>query len=208
MKEISPFIDALSRIHASSSFSFDLLLPDDGDACVDISGAPGLFETQGIFDSCSDEDARILLADFVLRKTECGHDLGCELAKLLASRGCLVKELIEPIIQEQDWSVFSAHFFLLSYVVNVDDRERWMTRLLDIVPEDFRDGIFLACFRADSPKIDAVLMDKFAEWDRDASWTPTATGELGALGFFLKRWMQKYSMDKLHVPVSIYFRHL
>jgi hypothetical protein len=208
MEEVSPFVDVLSRIQASSACRFDILPPDESESGIDVSGAPGLFEIQGIFDGCSEEDAGILLDDFVHRRTECGHDLGCELSKLLAVRGQLVKDLVEPIIQKQDWSIFSAHFLLLSYLVNIDDRERWMTRLLGVVPEDFRDGILLACFRADSPMIDAALMDKFGEWDSDPSWTPRATGELAALGSFLKKWTQRYSLDRLHVPIRIYFQHL
>ena len=77
-------------------------------------------------------------------------------------------------------------------------------QLLDRVPEDCRDGLFLACHKLQSEKLDRKLIAKFMEWGA-GPWSPGATGELYALEQFIAKWLRLYSYMDLEGVVRLYF---
>ena len=63
-------------------------------------------------------------------------------------------------------------------------------KCLDLCEEDFRDGLFLACYRLNTPDIYSSLVRHFSEWiEKDPDWGK-GTGEQLALERFLQKWDQ------------------
>jgi hypothetical protein len=65
--------------------------------------------------------------------------------KLLSTHGHLVAEIMDPLLNTLNWSSYSEHQLFLSYLALRTDGPSLATHLLDVVPEDARDGLFLAC---------------------------------------------------------------
>ncbi len=176
--------------------------------CADISldGRYNLFTSECIFDDCNDAEAGMFLEAFL------GHGLSvswsvCEqLSKLLSKRGRLVSETIDPLLETLDWSSVSTHQLFLSYLGLRDDGAALANGLLDVVPNDARDGLFLACHRLRSESLDRKLMEKFVEWGT-GRWDPAATGELYPLEQFIAKWLKLYSYRDLENVVRLYFKH-
>jgi hypothetical protein len=164
----------------------------------------------GIFESCSDEEAKVLLEYFITLedRSRLGWNLACQLSRLLAVKGLLVADKIDHIIQETDWTTFSAPHLLLSGAIHLRDSERIISDLLDRVPEDFRDGLFCACYYSDSSAVAQKVASKFEEWGRDLAWSPTATGEHGWLELLIKKWMGRCSVESLMSVITLYFKFI
>ncbi len=198
-------VDVLKEALAADECLFVLNAPADDDPGVEIDGGPGLFEEACVFDHTSDETAAEILKSFLSVPLNVGWELRCELAKLLVKRGHLVTDLVEPIIQGDAWVNHPAGFLALASLATAPDGESRVLELLDTVPEDSRDGLFLACWWLDSRPVDRKLILKFTEWGNDPHWTPCATGEIGALWAFTKRWLGKYPYTDLEGVVRAYF---
>jgi len=84
----------------------------------------------------------------------------------------------------------------LSYLALRDDGASLAAHLLDEVPEDARDGLFLGCHRLRSEPLDRRLMRKFVEWGA-GPWSPGSTGELYALEKFIAKWLGLYRFGDL-----------
>jgi len=159
----------------------------------------------GLFDRCNDDLATRFLEAFVAGKLSVNFPIAMQLSKLLAKRGGLIRETIEPLLATPDWRSLSAPSLLLSYLALHGEGERIAMQLLDTVPEDCRDGLFLACYRRESEVLDRKLMQKFAAWDLE-DWHPTATGEIVFLGGFIAKWLARYPFADLENVIRIYFR--
>jgi hypothetical protein len=176
--------------------------------CADIflDGRYDLFTSECIFDDCNDAEARTFLSAFL------GHGLSVcwgvseQLSKLLSIRGRLVSDIIEPLLTTLDWSSCATHQLFLSYLALRDDGAAWAGRLLDTVPEDARDGLFLACHRLKSEELDRKLIAKFMEWGA-GRWDPGATGELYPLQQFIVKWLELYPYGDLEGVIRLYFKY-
>src|SRR5881394_821246 len=130
--------------------------------------------------------------------------LRSRLSKLLSQKGRLVSETIDPLLRSLDWSSWSSYQLFLSYLAVRDDGAELASRLLDQVPEDARDGLFLACYRLQSTALDRKLIDKFLEWGAEG-WSPESTGELYALEQFIAKWLGLFPYRDLEGVVRLYF---
>lgn len=181
---------------------------DDGTGTLEVCGAIGM-DTRApcLFASCPEEEARILLGDFIRSETPCGYNLLCQLSRLLLLRGALVRDEMERIIRETDWSSYDAPSLLLSFLPHMPDGEKRMIRLAGSVPEDNRDGYLLACLETDSKELDLTLMSCFRRWFSEPGASPECTGELGWLERFIKKWLPLYPFDSLEGVVRLFFAH-
>ncbi|MGI6300648.1 MAG: hypothetical protein ACOX52_06290 [Verrucomicrobiota bacterium] len=152
-------------------------------------GGPKLFDSDCIFDSCSSDFSTKLLECFLRHEVDMGWNISIELSKLLSKQGHLVAEIAEPIVTRPPELGFSDNFLFLSYFGNSINWEPYCVSLLDWVPEDSRDGLFLACFRLNSFNIYKKLVKRFHEWIDSQDWGE-GSGELYALSIFLKKWDQ------------------
>ncbi len=175
-------------------------------ANLDLDARYNLFTSECIFDDCSDTQARLLLEAFLTNRLSVSWSVSQQLSKLLSKRGRLVKEIMDPLLEKLDWSCCSAEQLFLSYLAVRDDGASWAARLLDEVREDFRDGIFLACFKLKSEELDRKLIKKFIEWEA-GHWSAGSTGELHALEQFIGKWLGLYPYADLEGVIRLYFRH-
>lgn len=156
---------------------------------------PSRWDDVCIYDNVDDQTARTLMIEWVAGRAHTGT---YEIAKLLAGRGQLIAEQMTPIIErlaaggdELDWTR-RCHYLSIGYVVSLPpaDAERLALRFLDLMPEDFRDGVLLACYRLGGSTIDAAVQAKFRQWLNDWSWCGSSTGELAWVRAFLDKWDQ------------------
>jgi len=200
-------VSYLSRSKPGKIGFIDLRTDADG-RCADISldARYDLFTSECIFDDCSETEAKVFLEAFLAHKLSVGFSVSEQLSKLLSTRGRLVSESMEPLLTTLDWSSWAGHLLFLSYLAVRDDGASLAARLLDQVPEDGRDALFLACHRLKSEELDRKLIAKFMEWGAGA-WDPGATGELYALEQFIAKWLGLYPYRDLEGVIRLYFEH-
>jgi hypothetical protein len=176
--------------------------------CADIflDARYDLFASECIFDDCSDAQSKLFLESFLTNGLSVSWSVSEQLSKLLSKRGLLVSETMDPLLARLDWRCCSHQQLFLSYLAVRDDGAVLAVRLLDEVREDFRDGLFLACFKLKSAELDRKLMKKFIEWAK-GRWSPGETGELYALEQFITKWLNLYPYPDLEEVVRIYFKH-
>lgn len=183
----------------------DIVLPSPTDNdWLEIDWGYQPFEENCLYDSCDNPTAKWLLQDFIASNSIVGFSVNCELAKLLSKRGRLVQKEMDSIIKTRNWENFSSNPLLLSYLAVMTDGVLRAKTLLDVVHEDSRDGIFIACLRMESRSLDFKLMDKFREWGLDSSWG-SGTGELGALHAFIKKWLSRWPVSQYSDIMKMYF---
>ena len=199
-------LEDLKRISEHEQYPFEIEYDESQDSIIEISDSPTFFEGKCIFDHYSDEQASTILEAFVLNDIKPGYLLSCEFSKLLATRGNLVASIVEPIIRNTDWSTMNNNFFLLSYLPFMNEGTNLIIKMLNVVPEDFRDGLFLACYNINNREVDLALINKFIIWSKDDSWAPLSTGEHDALGCFLKKWLKNHEIFELEETIRIFFR--
>ena len=144
-----------------------------------------------IFGECGDEEAKTLLESFMDFQGLYHYDLALQLARLMAEKGSLVRARMGRVITKTDWSSYGSNGLLLSYLGSRKHGGSMVLRLLDIVPEDGRDGLFVACWHLASAKVQTKLRRMFEEWTTgDPSWGG-GSGEAGWLVAFLSKWMRE-----------------
>ena len=141
----------------------------------------------GIFAGCTDEELTLLFTALI-ENHPLYWDIALEIAKLLPTKGYLVKDRL----QLDGWTVdFCYHGFnqmLLAYLGSSKKYETRIIELLDMIPEDYRDGLFLACEALNTPLICRKLMEKFTQWINADSDYGKGTGEMHYLVRFIKLW--------------------
>jgi len=156
-------------------------------------GGPHYFDDECIYDSCSDSTCRDLLLDFLDSRTSTSWSVQLELSKLLSKRGSVVRERIEP--QLLDPAAYFSHSksLFLSYLALMGHAESRVIQLLDSVPSDSRDGLFLACYRLGTEAIFKRLVEKVREWhSEDPWWGHDGTGEAFAVLRILEKCGARY----------------
>jgi len=184
------------------------LQTDAPGGCADIhlDARYGLFTSECIFDDCDDARAKMFLTAFLAKDLSVSWSISEQLSKLLSTRGRLVSEIVEPLLVTVDWTCCYMEQLFLSYLALQTDGAAVAGRLLDKVRDDFRDGLFLACYRLNSDELDRKLMAKFVEW-KAAGDDLGATGQIYALQQFIAKWLRLYPYGDLEGVVRLYFEH-
>ena len=183
-------VDALKDRVSDEYLAVDLSLKD---MCIEIWADSVLGDWEAsLFDQCSDKDCRDFLLAFLHGRSninKIGFSTSFELAKLLSIKGDLIRKEAETILLDK--KILKAppvqRYLDWAYLGSSARYEPLCIRLLDVCQEDFRDGVFLACYRLNTPRIYRSLVEHFSEWIEIDGWG-TATGELGALKHFLGKW--------------------
>ena len=149
---------------------------------------------QRIFKQCSEEELTLLFSALIENKA-LNWDIALEIAKLLPEKG----HLIEDKFSIDDWAANPFYGFnqLLLAALGSDQKyESEIIKLLDAVPADARDGLFMACEALNTPAVFCKLMEKFTLWIKaDPDYGNDGTGEGGYLEKFIALW-QKTQNDK------------
>ena len=145
-----------------------------------------------LFDGCSMEETRHLLDVFCSTSYPevFSWQVCSELSKLLAKDGKLIERIAEEFIFSDQANHFRDTALHLAYFATDIKWEAWCLKCLDLCEEDFRDGLFLACYRLNTPDIYSSLVRHFSKWiEKDPDWGK-CTGEGLALERFLQKWDQ------------------
>ena len=176
--------------------------------CIDIhlDARYDMLASECIFDDCTDAQSLLFLESFLAGELSVSWAVSEQLSKLLSKRGHLVSATMDRLLTTRDWSSIGNYLLFLSYLALRKDGADLAARLLDEVPEDGRDALFLACYKLESQMLDRKLMKKFAEWEAEG-WTPGSTGELADLEQFIAKWLKLYPYSELEGVIRIYFIH-
>ena len=147
-----------------------------------------------IYDPADDATGRQLLNDWLDGAPNVCWNTHCELSKLLARRGHLVRERVEPIIRELTalapgeggFSPWREHQLSLSFLAKMADGEALAVHLLGGVPEDFRDGLLLACYTLNTRPIYEAVKASVRRWAAEL-WCG-GTGEKWLIHRMVERW--------------------
>lgn len=134
-------------------------------------------EDEWLLKSITDEEAIFVLNRFLDGDTDCAYDMLCQFSRLLVEKGALIKTRLQCFYQDKDWSSYSAPQLTLSGLVHLPDAAMRIQELLNVVPEDCRDGLFLACWHLNDKEVTKQVLKKFEEWVADPDWSGAATGE-------------------------------
>ena len=193
-------VQIIGRVSAPLGYGRPKCYRDGGTATICLDALmPWGMDAPYIFGDIDDEDAKFLLESFIDFRSLYHFDLALQLACLLAERGTLVRARMGRIIAKTDWSSYRSNGLLLSYLGSVKGADAQIRRLLDIVPEDGRDGLFVACWKSQSVRVQKKLLEKFESWiDADSDFG-SGTGEAAWLGAFLAKWMREgeFPYDRL-----------
>ena len=143
-----------------------------------------------LFSDVSDEEAKLLLKEFISDKTYCTFEVLLHFARLMAQKGTLVAEQMDGVVQSTDWGSYASPQLLLSYLAVKPDGADWIVRLLDVVPPDARDGLFIACWYCRDGRVHRKLLCKFEEWTQAEDFGG-GDGEGCWIGRFLTKWTKE-----------------
>ena len=141
---------------------------------------------QRIFKQCSEEELTLLFSALIENKA-LNWVIALEIAKLLPEKGYL----IEDKFSIDDWAANPFYGFnqLLLAALGSDQKyESEIIKLLDAVPVDARDGVFMACEALNTPAICRKLMEKFTQWIKADPRYGNGTGEGQFLEKFIVLW--------------------
>jgi hypothetical protein len=166
--------------------------PSSDQGCLGCWGGPDYFDDECIYDPCDDATARWLLEDFLYGRSQVDGHISGELSKLLSKRPYAIADMMAHLIDRLDHrpsdSIYSYHNLAWSYFANRADGETRALQLLDLVPEDCRDGLFLACYKLNTPAIYEKMKRKVREWYADYKFWGSGTGERGRVAQMVKKW--------------------
>ena len=164
--------------------------------CFDFEKFPQVLDKKSIFTECSDDELRLLFNAVIYRKP-LDFDIIREICKMLPEKGYLVQDKLEKIIFESEFD-YSNHQMLFAYLGSDKKYEAKTIELLDTVPADFRDGLFIACDRLNTPAITRKLFEKFTREITENNCYGAGTGEDAVLKQFIKKWERSLPVEDLH----------
>lgn len=157
----------------------------------------------------TERDAKILLDDFVCNRTRIGFGLSCQLARLLSEKGQLVSTKMDRMLEKTEWRNYGTPYLLLAYLAVKPDGVEWARKLLDKVPDDWRDGLFLACWKIKDKGLHVKLLRKFEAWlSQDETWG-SSDGEGAWLGRFVSKWLTEgtFTYARLEKCIRWHFKY-
>ena len=83
-----------------------------------------------------------------------------------------------------EWGTYFLH---MAYFGSSDKYEQELARLIEISPEDGRDGLFVGSWFSQSELVQQTLMKEFCKWIDDLSFGG-GTGEMQALRNYIGKW--------------------
>ena len=150
---------------------------------------------QGIFKECSEEELTLLFSALIENKALC-WDIALEIAKLLPEKGHLIKDKFS--IDDCVANPFCGFNQLLLAALGSNQKyESEIIKLLDAVPEDARDGLFMACEALNTPAIFCKLIEKFTLWIKADPDYGNSTGEGRDLVNFIALWQKTQDRKSL-----------
>jgi hypothetical protein len=167
--------------------------PEDG---VEYFGGPHYFDDDGVFDPLDNATAQWALSDWLDSPPNLGWGVQLELSKLLVKRGHLIRDKVELVVRklvcgvpdEGEFVLLLARYELfLSFLSRMEGGEEAAIALLDRVPEDFRHGLFHACFTINTRRIYEAMKAHVRQWEEEG-WCPASTGEKWLIGRMVLRW--------------------
>ena len=184
----------LERHNLEPEILFD---PDQkGEVVYCFDNFPQVLDKKSIFAECSDDELRLLFNAVIDRKP-LDFDIIREICKMLPEKGYLVQDKLEKIIFHSAFD-YSNHQMLFAYLGSDKKYETKIIELLDSVPTDFRDGLFIACDRLNTPAITRKLFEKFTQWITENDCYGAGTGEDAVLKQFIKKWERSLPVEDLH----------
>ncbi len=206
-------MEKLIRKVVERSTKGECLLRHDGYAdgcnplnCEPIGGMP--LGKDWILKSSTDNEARQILLAFMCNKLDIGFELACQIARLFAEKGFVVKDELSVFVANTDWSSYGSPHLALAGLPYIRRGDSVTIHLLDVVPEDNRDGIFFACWKSKRHAVQEKLLGKFENWIKALDWG-NGTGESAWLKYFLGKWISEetFTCERLKNLVIWYFRH-
>jgi hypothetical protein len=154
----------------------------------------------------TDDESQIILRNFLTPQNDIAFELACHFARLLAEKGYMVKTELTELIAITDWSSYASSHLALAGLPYIDNSESITISLLDVIPNDCRDGIFIACWHFENLNVHKKLLQKFEEWIQDETWGG-GDGEESWLGRFLGKWISEktFSSNRLEKLIVWYF---
>lgn len=161
-----------------------------------------------MFKSATDDESRQILLHYMSSKPDIGFELACHIARLFAEKGFVVKEELAGLVANTDWSLYGSPELILAGLPHVRNGDSIAIHLLDVIPEDNRDGIFFACWKFQSSSVQEKLLDKFNVWVNESDWG-SGSGEGAWLKYFLGKWISEgtFPYERLKNLVIWHFRH-
>ena len=174
MKRIDSIVrKALSRYPGISNCSESV---DGYEHCFAFDGGPEMLEDQCLFDNVGDEDKRILLLHLFSAKgvkANWGWKVNVELAKLAAKCGRLVRDEAERCLYDGfERTYWTDNVLRVAYFGSDLCYEDRLVDLIEVRADDCGDGydgLFIACWFMNSPRTDAALAERFADWFKNGT---------------------------------------
>lgn len=214
MNQAESLYDVLKRVIGRNDGVGELQWSDcgEGDKILeyDLLGDIPIDDSQWMLKDATESESEMILTDFVGTKTPCGWSLSCQMARLLSEKGYLVARKMDRILEKTDWQSCGELQLLLSYLAVRPDGAEWAKKLLDVVPNDARDGLFLACWKIQDRELHSKLLGKFEEWiTADETWG-CGDGEDGWLGKFISKWLTEgtFTYAQLEKCIRWHFKHM
>ena len=162
----------------------------------------GYYDDKCIFDDCSKDEIIKLLLSFCSSSyyVRFSWQVCCELSKLLSKHGKLIAEEAENFIFADKVNHFRNVALHLSYLSTDVKWEEFCVACIDICEEDYRDGLFLACYRLNTFSIYKSLVEHFEGWMKKNPDWGKGTGEYGAFEKFIQKWNLEPAYT-LHLPL-------
>ncbi|MGN0844443.1 MAG: hypothetical protein ACI4QT_04390 [Kiritimatiellia bacterium] len=163
--------------------------------------------SEWLFPDVSDEEATTLLRAFALKEDCCTFEVHCHLARLMATKGGLVRDLMDSLVKSADWESYTT-FPEASFLAVMDNGVEWILKVLDVVPNDGRDGILTACWYCEDIRVQEKLMAKFEEWTNLPAWGE-GDGESQWMKQFISKWLANgvFSYERLKNLIMWHFKH-
>ena len=201
----------VERNNAAETYSLEIIFnPDSGMPYLTCDNTWWLFSecsSNWMFSDVSDKEATTLLIAAIEQGSTFSFEILCHLSRLMAIKGELVGSRMDDIISTTDWSSYASPTFLLSYLATKADGVDWILRLLDVVPNDARDGLFTACWYRKDYCVQSRLYEKFEGWVKDSTWGG-GDREGAWLARFLGKWISEktFSCENLKNLIEWHFQ--
>ena len=189
--DLSDIVLCIGNLLSSRDDVYDLSIPSAKGSCDFYSeGGPMMLEDRCIFDECKD-DVKTAMLEFYFStqglSVSFNWDVNVEFAKLAAKHGKLVEQRAEEFFPKNFTDEWGTYFLHMAYFGSSSKYERELARLIEVSPEDGRDGLFVGSWFSQSELVQQTLMKEFCKWIESPSFGD-GTGEMQALRSFIGKW--------------------